>query len=250
MGLFRLVSANLWNGAADAEAFAALVDRLRADVVAVQELDGRQAAALARVLPHGLLEPDWKYRGMGIALRQPATVRRIPLPCRDARVTEIEIGNEAIEIINVHVQAPHSPPTWGSFRRRRLQLRGLQRYIAAHPGRRRAVVGDLNATPWWPLYRRLAAQLSDAAVDAARRNAHGPQPTWGPWSGAPRLLRIDHALVSDLTVEDFRVVDIVGSDHSAIVVDLSIERAVRSPVLGHADLRAHRGDRTAPVAQR
>jgi endonuclease/exonuclease/phosphatase (EEP) superfamily protein YafD len=225
---FRLISANLWNGGADPSAFADLVERLRADVVAVQELTARQAEALARVMPHGLLEPDAKYRGMGVALRRPGKVRRIPLACRDARMAEIHVGDGpgadgVVEIINVHVQAPHSPPTWGSFRRRRLQLRGLERYLEAHPGRRRAVVGDLNATPLWPLYRRLAARLTDAAVETASRQSRRPRPTWGPWPGAPRLLRIDHALVSGLTVGDFRVVPVVGADHSAIVVDLSID---------------------------
>ena len=230
MKVLRVVSANLWNGRADPRAFAELVSALEADVVAVQELSFAQADALGRVLPHGLLEPSSDYMGMGIALRRAAAVRRIPLPCRDARVIDIELldGLETtrpIEIINVHVQAPHSPISWQTVRRRAGQLRGLMRHLHDSPERPRVLVGDLNATPRWPFYRRLAAIMSDAAIVVARREGRRPEPTWAPRPGLPRLLRIDHAFVSRLAVRNFRVVSVEGGDHSAIVVDLSSEAA-------------------------
>jgi endonuclease/exonuclease/phosphatase (EEP) superfamily protein YafD len=224
---FRIVSANLWNGAADAEAFAALVTRLAADAVATQEMTPEQAEALARALPYGALEPARDYSGMGIALREPARVRRLALPCRDARVAEIAWTHASgwrldFEILNVHIQAPHNRATWRTMSTRRGQLRGIVRHLEASPHRRRVLVGDLNATPVWPVYRRLTSHLTDAAVAAARRHGTAPRRTWGPWPGAPRLLRIDHALVHGVAVEDFRVVPVVGADHSAIVVDLAV----------------------------
>lgn len=220
------MSANLWNGAADPGAFAALVEDLSPDVVAVQELTGAQAHALRRAMPHGLFEPHEGFFGMGIGLRQPAFVWRLPSPYRDPRVAEITVANshggtERVEIINVHVQAPHSPPSWNCFQNRRGQLRALEGYLDAYPGRRRVIVGDYNSTPLWPWYRRLRTRFVDAAVAAAAQNSHEPQATWGPWPWSPRVLRIDHALVAGLTVHEFRVVPVRGSDHSAIVVDLS-----------------------------
>jgi endonuclease/exonuclease/phosphatase family metal-dependent hydrolase len=142
-------------------------------------------------------------------------------------VTEISVCAidgmpERVEIINVHVQAPHSPPSWDCFQNRRGQLRALERHLDAHPVRRRVIVGDFNSTPMWPWYKRLLTRFADAAVAAAEQNAHQPRPTWGPWPGSPRVLRIDHALVSGLAVHEFQVVPIRGSDHSAIVVDLSL----------------------------
>jgi endonuclease/exonuclease/phosphatase (EEP) superfamily protein YafD len=236
---FRIVSANLWNGAAEPGAFADLVAALQADAVATQEMTPEQADALARVLPHGQLEPARDYSGMGIALREPARVRRLGLPCRDARVADVRWQRPSgarleLEILNVHVQAPHSPPSWGALRRRRGQLHGLVRHLAASPHRRRVLVGDLNATPLWPLYRRLLARLSDAAVAAARRHGRAVQRTWGPWAGAPRLLRIDHALVHGVAVEDFQVLPIAGGDHSAIVVDLAVPVAALAAPGVHA----------------
>jgi endonuclease/exonuclease/phosphatase (EEP) superfamily protein YafD len=229
----RIVSANLWCGLADPDAFAELVAVLDADVVATQEMTPEQADALARVLPHGHLEPARDYTGMGIALRHPAPVRRLTLPCRDARIADLDWEDPAgaritLEILNVHVQAPHSIPTWGTMGRRRGQLRGLVRHLAASPQRRRVLVGDLNATPAWLVYRRLVAHLSDAAVAAASRHRRPLQGTWGPWPKAPRLLRIDHALVHGVAVQDFQVVPIAGGDHSAIVVDIAVPVAALS----------------------
>ena len=220
------MSANLANGGADPEAFAQLVRVIEPDVVAVQELAPEQAEALRRVLPFGRLEPARDHSGMGIALRWPGTARRLLLPYRPAWVAELPPGEgssgaEAIEIVNVHIAAPHGLPFWRALGRRHGQLQGLEAYLDTAPRRRRAVVGDLNATPLWPVYRRLAARFTDAATEAARWNGGHLRATWGPWAGSPRLLRIDHVFVSWLAVHSLRVAPIEGSDHSALVVDLS-----------------------------
>lgn len=226
---FRLVSANLWNGRADPAAFAALVDELAADAVTVQELSPEQAEALAKVLPHGLLEPARDFSGMGIALRRPGLVERVSLPCRDARVTEFWVGEDPatalpIELINVHITAPHMWPPHVAMALRRGQLVGLEAYLDTRPARPRAVAGDFNSTPFWFLYRRMAHRLADAALEVAHRHGIPPTRTWGPWPGGPRILRLDHVFVHDLVVEDFRVFDVAGSDHSAVVADLAVER--------------------------
>ncbi|MFO0689836.1 MAG: hypothetical protein U0900_14155 [Myxococcota bacterium] len=71
----------------------------------------------------------------------------------------------------------------------------------------------------WPLYRRLARQMRDGALEVARREGRRVQATWGPKPESPRLLRIDHAFVQGLEVEGFRVVTIPGSDHSGILME-------------------------------
>jgi hypothetical protein len=88
-------------------------------------------------------------------------------------------------------------------------------------GPARIVVGDFNATPYWPWYRRMVSQFTDVAVAVADKTGESPRSTWGPWPGSRRLLRIDHGFVHGIEPEAFEVVDIVGSDHSAIVMDLS-----------------------------
>ena len=224
--MLRIVSANLRRGLADARAFAALVRELDAAVVAVQELGPLQAEQLATLFAHGKLEPTAEGTGLGMALRHPGEVQRLALPERNAQVARLAAGDwpglaREIEVVNVHLANPviGLPASW---RYRRGQVAGLAAYLSSAEPRPRVLVGDLNATPRWPAYRRLAAELDDAAQIAASRRGRNAERTWGPYPGSPRLLRIDHVLVDALDVLDFRVVSIAGSDHSAVVADLAV----------------------------
>jgi endonuclease/exonuclease/phosphatase family metal-dependent hydrolase len=232
IGSLRVLTANLKNGGADPPALARVVEALGPDVVAVQELAPLQADALAGVLPFGKLEPSRDHMGMGIALRRPGAVSRVPLPHRSAYAAEVELEGcpgRPIEIVNVHIAAPHRPPPWWTLPYRRRQLRALEAYLDGAARPHRALVGDLNSTPVWPLYRRLARRFRDAALDAAGRDGGRTALTWGPWPGSPRLLRIDHVLVAGLDVRGVRVVPIAGSDHSALVVDLALPGGAAHP---------------------
>jgi endonuclease/exonuclease/phosphatase (EEP) superfamily protein YafD len=221
----RVLSANLWNGRADAEAFARLVVEMEVDVVAVQEISGEQAEALSAVMPYGELEPDTDNQGMGIAMRRPGAYSRLPLPCRDGRAATLDPEHwpeleRPLEILNLHFMAPQMLYPNPSFLVRPRQVRGVERYLRARPSDQRVVVGDFNATPWWPLYWRMASHLTDAAVAVAEKVGRSPAPTWGPWFGAPRLIRIDHGFVAGVEVDDFQVVEVTEADHSAVVVDV------------------------------
>lgn len=222
----RILTANLWNGGADPEAFADLVMALAVDVVCVQELTPDQADALARVMPHGELDPNNDFTGMGIAMRRPAKIHRVPLTCRDVRVATLEPCewpglNGPLELANLHMAAPHTVRPKMGLGLRFKQMRDLLPWLGRDDKpKQRVMVGDYNATPVWPVYRQIAAHLRDAAVEVARRRGERPRPTWGPWAGSPRLLRIDHAMVEGVEVEDVQVVHVPGSDHSAVVVDV------------------------------
>lgn len=129
---------------------------------------------------------------------------------------------ELVEILNVHIVAPHLWPPWRTLPHRGTQLRALEFHLETVPNRPRVLAGDLNATPLWPVYRALTRRLRDAAVEASRNNGGRPARTWRPWRGAPHLLRIDHVLVGGLVVHAARVIPVAGSDHGGLVVDLSL----------------------------
>ncbi len=224
-GVLRVISANLGAGRAQPEAFAQQVLALRADVVCAQEIAPDQAEMLSQVLPHGRLEPRDDCLGMGIALRAPAAMGRIPLHFRDARVAVLDPEDwpdlsRPWEIVNVHMASPAMWPVHRQPAVRRDQLRGLLAHLDAAPARRRAVVGDFNASPAWPLYRRMARRLTDVVHAHARARGERPRCTWPHW---PRLFRIDHCFAEDLAVEDVEVLPIRGSDHHALRVDFTLE---------------------------
>ena len=127
-----------------------------------------------------------------------------------------------LEVVNVHVTAPHVLPLGSSIGLRRRQAHILDDFLAKPPEGARLMLGDFNSTPAWPFYRRMTRRLRDAAVEVASKRGRQPFRTWGPTPGAPRLLRIDHAFVSGIEVEDFQVLPVKQSDHSAILVDLAL----------------------------
>lgn len=235
-GSIRIFSGNLCWGRASSEALVELIRKHRIDVFAAQELGFDNAEAISSELPHGLLEPHEDFMGMGIASRAPVETSRIPLPHRDARRAQLTPADwpgleQPVCLVNVHFQAPHAMQPFPSLWLRRRQVQTLEAFLLANPSEARCVVGDYNATPAWPLYRRMRRHLEDAAVHAARREGRPVRPTWGPRAESRRLLRIDHALVRGLEIESFQVVDIPGSDHSGIL----FECAPRPALAGAAD---------------
>ncbi len=218
--VIRVVSANLWNGGAKPEAIGSLLERMAIDIGLFQEVTPLQAEAVAAVLPHGKFLAGTDRHGMGIAARREITVERVPLIYRDAWAADMKLTDgTAVRVINMHLKAPHDTAPWRSVTLRRTQLNGLIHYVKGSLDQPLVLGGDLNSTPIWPAYRRLKAILTDAALEVGNRKGRRPARTWGPWHGAPRLLRIDHVFVNRLTVEDFHVIDI---DHSAVVAELRL----------------------------
>ncbi len=246
----RILTANLMNGGADPEAFAALVRETRADVVAVQELAPAQADALSRVLGHGRLDPRRDKRGMGIALARPARSSRIHLRHRDAHVALLDPAHwpelaAPLEVLNVHMEATTLRRPWAQLARRREQLSGLLAHLDASAGRARVLVGDLNATPAWPVYRRLATRLADAALlDAQRRGTRAAR-TWPRGLGRLRLLRLDHCFAGGCGVERVDVLDLRGSDHCAVLARVTSAAGSAVPAPARAASRVGFGLRAA-----
>ena len=84
------------------------------------------------------------------------------------------------------------------------------------------VAGDFNSSPAWPAYRKVATRLTDLVDEWAVAEGREPEPTWGWHVGWPRLLRIDHLFGSGLRATEVSVVPIAGSDHAAVIADLTL----------------------------
>jgi len=220
------MSANLRWGQADPAALVAQIRRLEIDAIGLQELGHEQAEAISEELPYGVMTPADGAAGTGIALRRPAKIDVVPMAFRPLHTALLEPAewdgiDAPVEFASTHFAAPHVKPYGSGAWHRRCQLRDIERYLLSTPRDRRVLVGDFNATPWWPAYRRIASQLTDAAVEVAQVRGRPLERTWGPWPGSVRLLRIDHAFVRGLRPCEFEVVGIDGSDHDAIVIEFS-----------------------------
>lgn len=228
----RILTANLCSDRADPAALAAIIEELDVDVACVQELGPRLAEALAKILPAGRLGPNEINRGLGIACQRDVEVEQFALPARAGWVARLSPGSwpqisEPIEIVNVHIVGPHTWPYFPRRHTRRDQLSDLLRFLDRDPHVPRAILGDFNASPIWPAYRRLAARLTDSVIACQTGRVRG-DPTWPhvPAIGLTGLIRIDHCFVSNLKAVDARVVPIRGSDHLGLCVDVKQRGAV------------------------
>ena len=223
----RVLSANLYSGRASADALVEVVNEYDIDVVCAQELTRSLADRLASVLPHGELNHAGIHRGNGIAARRPVRIRKIAMPKRDGWRAILEPDHwrrleSEIDIVNVHVSGPHTWPYFPNPVRRSEQLRAVFADRRQRQGVPCAILGDFNASPAWPVYRKMAKRFTDAAVanDAA-------SPTWPvlPTFGFAGLIRIDHCFTDRLAASAVRVIAIAGSDHGGLLVDLDLQSA-------------------------
>jgi endonuclease/exonuclease/phosphatase family metal-dependent hydrolase len=131
----------------------------------------------------------------------------------------IEVGGVNLQVINTHLGLV--------ARERRAQVDALlgPEWLG-HPDCRdpMILVGDLNALPRSPTYRRFARRLGDAQCALRARRPRGTYPVSLP------LLRIDHVFVGDaievLNVEVLRTpLTRIASDHLPLVVDLRLAPA-------------------------
>lgn len=211
--MFRLLTANLYNGRADSAGLGRIIDEVQPDIVAAQELAPDTADVLSARFPYGLVSPAIDHSGMALVGTAPLSVRRQALPHRDALVAE---GPATIWCVHLANPVGTPPPV----RARRLQVEALEELLAGSSGPT-LLVGDLNSTPIWPAFKRLRRHLEDGVAEWASRTGRRARATWGyrPW--LPAMLRIDHALVRHLKVHDAFTVRVPGCDHRALVVDVA-----------------------------
>lgn len=128
--------------------------------------------------------------------------------------TRLRHGSRELTIIGVHLVPPVNRQR-ASLRNR--QLAALPRLVKETDGLT-VLMGDFNATPWSPYFRRLlyATGLRDSSY------GKGLHPTW-PARFFPLWMPIDHFLVSaTIEVIDKSVGPHVGSDHYPILMNFAL----------------------------
>jgi len=211
------MTANLLHRRVDTEDLAAVLDRHQPDVIVTQELGPKVADLLASRYPHHELHPSLDFTGRGIASRFDSKFGSIEMPGRDGTSAVFETDGVEMRLAGVHLLNPINFPWWTAVRSRRLQLEGLFEWLDGGEGPL-VGAGDLNASPRWPAYRRMADRLTDVVVQ------HDPEAerTWSWRPGWPRLLRIDHVFGAGVAATGVWLESIRGTDHAAVIVDLEV----------------------------
>ncbi len=220
----RVCLANLRAANRRHEDVLAWVRETDADVVVLEEVNARWAAALAPLdatHPTRMVRPREDDFGIGLWTRLPAVqLDDADLGASDvpAPVARLEAGGGAtFTLVAVHAL----PPVSSAYAAvRAAQLRGVAR-IATHAEGPVVVLGDLNAAPWSPA---LATCLASGDLRNAAEG-FGWRPTW-PTASALVQVPLDHVLVSPgIGVRSLDVGPDLGSDHFPVVADLVL-RAV------------------------
>ena len=223
--MIRLLCLNLYRGRVAPARLEGLLDHVLPDVAVFQELTPGLADVVARRFSHGALHPAPEAAGRGIASTGRVESGVLDLPHRSAPTALLRPRDwprlaGPLSLVNLHMTHPLAFPPWRSARHRSAQVAGVLDHAERH--RNLVVLGDLNAAPGWPSYRRLRQHLQDGASLTARRRGRRPDMTWSLRPGGRGLMRIDHVLAVGVTVCDVTTIPMASSDHRALVAEVAV----------------------------
>lgn len=200
-----------------------LIDREHPDLVFVEECEQTCRDSLNEHLtatyPYRSAVEESGSAGSVILSRHPLTpTAGIPgtmgMPGATTRT-----GDRTIRLQLAHPMPPlpRQIPLWHR------ELSRLRDYAAAGaPGTSTILAGDFNATQDHAAFRRI---LDTGLRDAARLAGADRAPSW-PSRTAPAIgAQIDHVLLSrDFTTNEARFLHVAGSDHRALLVDVTLHK--------------------------
>ncbi len=224
----RIMQANIKVGQADPAALVRTVRDRDVDVLTVQELTdasiaGLHSAGLDALLPHRFVVSYGPGgQGGGIYSRFPLSNTRILDGFLSANLSaDLDVGlREPLALFAVHPAPAYLFPAevWAA------ELRRLHAEMASNSLPDNVVVsGDFNATYTQRQYRAL---LTDGYADAADQVGAGLVPTMPAGRRLPALIGIDRVVTKGAVATSLDRIDIVGSDHHGLVVDVRLTNPV------------------------
>ncbi|NKS61721.1 endonuclease/exonuclease/phosphatase family protein [Rhodococcus hoagii] len=220
----RVMQANVKVGQAEPDALVRTVRDRDVDILTVQELTDESIEALERaglddVLPHRFVVSYGPGgQGGGVYSRFPlSNTHNLPDFFSVNLTADIDVGlREPLTLLAVHPAPAYLFPAqlWAA------ELRGIHDEMRAFAGRDNVVVsGDFNASYTQPQYRAL---LTDGYADAADQLGAGLVPTMPAARWYPAVTGIDRVITKGAVATDLERIDIVGSDHHGLLVDVRL----------------------------
>ncbi|MCL2533127.1 MAG: endonuclease/exonuclease/phosphatase family protein [Nocardiaceae bacterium] len=222
----RIMQANIKVGQADPWSLVRTVRDRDVDVLTVQELTdesiaGLHAAGLDTLLPNRFVVSYGPGgQGGGIYSRFPLSNTRNLDGFLSANLSaDLDVGlREPLALFAVHPAPAYlfPAPEWAA------ELRRLHAEMTSNSLPDNVVVsGDFNATYTQRQYRAL---LTDGYADAADQVGAGLVPTMPAGRRLPPMIGIDRVITRAAAVTDLDRIDIVGSDHYGLVVDVRLKQ--------------------------
>jgi endonuclease/exonuclease/phosphatase (EEP) superfamily protein YafD len=207
------------------------VAALDADVLAFTEYTsahsgGLYVAPLIEAFPYRIEHPEPRAGGSALWSRFPLTEIHAPPALYSSTAAVVS----APDLVTVYVAHPPNPLNQLHHWLDELAQLAALKARAEPPA---MVVGDFNATPWHPPFRRLLAAGWRNAHQLAGHGFSCSWPTDKRWLRP--FLRLDHALVDNsLVVTDVADVELPGSDHRGLVVSVVVTRSEPATPAAHA----------------
>jgi len=220
-GTHRVMLANVLTVNPDKDAFRAAVREYEPDILCIQEVDDAWQAAIESLddrLPHVKVVSRPDNFGIALASRWPFE-----------RIEVLELGDATVPAILATLKTPDGPltlldmHTLPPIMRHYAETRDLQldhaAEIAGRHDARFMVVGDLNVTPWSPVFRDF---IETTGLQDPRRG-RGILPTFDARARWRTVMPVDHILPTpDLRVERIFRGRPIGSDHLPVIADFRI----------------------------
>lgn len=197
-----------------------LVHRRDPDILVLQEINPRWLSALAPLkahYPYVVSFPFLTAFDLAVFSRLPldkAEVVCLGKPEAPCLSMQVKIGHKNVSLLTTHLTSPG----WGQdFHARNRQLAEMGEILKNIP-KPTIVIGDLNITMWSPYYRRLIQETQLMNT----RKGRGIFPSWPTFFPVIKI-PLDHCLISKaLKTVSVDTEAVEGSDHSALIVDLSL----------------------------
>ncbi len=233
----RLLTYNSWTGSKDISAKEAMFREADADVIAI--LEPSLALAERYVWGGGVLDgyaSGWKPEAAWGSC--PFLMTRLGVVSHDAQSAElrsirrrlwdhfyrleiVRTPTGDVAVVQVHARSPRGPDRWMAGLTQLLMVADIVRELEAHTGLPIVVVGDFNSPPSG-LRARAFARRSGLVRAKPALWLGGSYPSWAP---SVLSLSIDDVYASPgVRVSGWRVLGSAGSDHRAVIVDLSLDQ--------------------------
>lgn len=241
-GAMRIMTLNVFNGNADADAVVACVRDNNIELLALQEvtwsfLDELAAAGIYDYLPYAAYSDpgEWDNGGLNclfsLAPLYDVNTDLLPTELSAMCAGTVDVGGRSLRFVSCHPGSPHLGGEW-LWNQGLATIGELSEYDHSY-----VIMGDFNST--WN-HARFRELLGTSFVDAGQQAGEGFHFTWPSNPGSiagyelpeqvsghvPALIEIDHIVYADnagIFAGDIKTVEIEGTDHLALIATLEVQ---------------------------